>query len=166
MKTSSILSKLAGINKIDSNSPQRQAMTEKQIAQCKEAIKRDNLGYNVQPHRFDFHTPYQASIHWSKPVFGKPANAWHNFGEFKCKHTAAAVGSIIALAFFGAEKAKSGTYDAAIVEKSPEFKAWLGNEANAMVLSMANGDTPSVYAGGGQTITYEPVVADNEVNPF
>ena len=153
--SNSILAKLAGLNKATA-SEGRVEMTEKQIAQCKEALRRDNRGYNVQPNRFDLNTPYRVAINFK--------NEWNNFGNFKSVDVAAAIGTIVSVAFFG-DKAVAGMYDEKVVENSAEFHNWLADSRNADVIAMANGDKATVAAGG----TLEKaasVVDDNEDSPF
>lgn len=150
----SILSKLSGLNKAV-NTTSRVEMTDKQVEQCKEALRRDNRGYNVQPNRFDINTPYRVAINYQ--------NAWHNFGNFTDANVAAAIGTIVAVAFFG-DKAVSGEYDQEIVEKSAEFTDWLADKRNADVIAKANGDQPSVHDGG--TVSTTAKSSDDDVNPF
>lgn len=153
--TTSILAKLAGMNKT-TVSESRVEMTEKQFQQCKEALRRDNRGYNVQPNKFDLNTPYRVAINYK--------NEWNNFGNFKCAHVAAAIGSIVSVAFFG-DKAKAGEYDAEIVEKSEEFHNWLADSRNADVIAMASGEKPTMQ-DGGTLAKAANVQDDNDENPF
>ena len=87
----SILSKMSKLNKAI-NTTTRVEMTDLQVKQCKEALTRDNRGYNVQPNRFDLNTPYRVAINYQ--------NNWHNYGNFTSADVAAAIGSIVAVAFF------------------------------------------------------------------
>lgn len=148
----SILKKLSGLTKAVVTES-RVEMTDKQVIQCKEALRRDNRGYNVQPNRFDIATPYRVAINYQ--------NEWNNYGNFKSADVAAAVGTIVSVAFFGA-KAVAGTYDEAIVENNEEFLAWIADPRNADVIAKANGDTPAVNDGG---VIVKPVKAD-EANQF
>lgn len=158
MSNVSILSKLAGMSKTVVTDSKVE-MTEKQFAQCKAALREKNRGYNVQPNKFDVATPYRVSINYN--------NKWNNFGNFKCDHTAAAVGAIVSLAFFG-ENAKQGDYDAEIVTNSQEFKDWLADSRNQRVIAMANGDLPSMNKGGSLDDGEAAPVAgvDTDENPF
>lgn len=153
--TTSILAKLKGMQKSSVNEG-RVEMTDNQVEQCKAALRRDNRGYNVQPNRFDLNTPYRVAINYQ--------NEWSNFGNFKCADTAAAIGSIVSAAFFG-EKAKSGEYDAEIVEKSEEFHRWLADSRNAQVIAKAQGDEPSVNDGGTLAKADNQADTDGD-NPF
>ncbi len=152
----SILSKLANINKATpQDASSKREMTAIEMEQCKTALRRDNRGYAVQPNKFDFHHPYRVAINYE--------NKWHNYGNFSNADTAAAIGTIISVAFFG-EKAKAGEYDAAIAEADPEFIAWLADSRNADVISKANGDSACVHGGG---VLVEPAAGGKEEsNPF
>lgn len=134
----SILKKLQGMNK-SVVTESRTEMTDKQVLQCKEALRRDNRGYNVQPNRFDINTPYRVAINYQ--------NEWNNYGNFKSADVAAAVGSIVSAAFFG-EKAVSGEFNEEAVENNEEFLAWIADPRNADVIAKANGDKPAVNDGG------------------
>lgn len=138
----SILKKMKSLSKTVVTES-RVEMTPKQVKQCSAALRSKNRGYNVQPNRFDVKTPYRVSINYQ--------NEWHNFGNFTSDDVAAAVGAIISVAFFGEEKAKAGDYDEKIVEKHPEFLAWIADERNAEVLAMANGEATCIHAGGTLT---------------
>jgi hypothetical protein len=148
----SILSKLANLNKA-TNTTSRQEMTPLQMEQCKEALRRDNRGYNVQPNKFDLAQPYRVAINYE--------NKWHNFGNFTNVNVAAAIGTIVSVAFFG-DKAKAGIYDQAIAEVDAEFIAWIADPRNADVIAKANGDSASVHDGGAiASPTTSTEVADN-----
>lgn len=143
----------------------RVEMSAKQIEQCKAALRRDNRGYNVQPNRFDIANPYRVAINFK--------NEWSNFGNFKSADVAAAIGSIVSIAYFG-DKAVAGEYDEATVEESAEFHTWLADARNADVIAMANGEKPSMMAGGKSNTAANPLgeSANNaddmneEGNPF
>ena len=130
--TNSILSKLAGMTKTEVTDAKVE-MSDKQVAQCKEALRRDNRGYNVQPNKWNLAIPYRVAINFQ--------NKWVNLGNFVCVHTAAAIGGIVAAAYFG-DKAKQGDFDAKIAEKSEEFHAWLADERNAELIKRATGEMP------------------------
>jgi sensor c-di-GMP phosphodiesterase-like protein len=151
----SILSKLSALNTAVST-VSRVEMTDNQILQCKEAIKRDNRGYNVQPNRYDLNQPYRVALNYQ--------NKWHNFGNFTSAHVAAAIGTIVSAAFFGA-KAFKGEFDEELVVGDAEFKAWLTDARNADVIAKANGDSPAVHDGGEIAHT-TTATADTDVNPF
>ncbi len=150
----SILSKLANLNKAD-NSSTRVEMTDLQVEQCKEALRRDNRGYNVQPNRFDMAQPYRVAINYE--------TKWHNFGNFTDANTAAAIGTIISAAFFG-EKAVAGNFEAETAEKDQEFIDWMADARNQEVIAKANGDAPSVHDGGA--LTESTTSKEEEPNPF
>lgn len=152
----SILSKLAAMPKTAATDA-RVEMTPTQFEQCKAALRRDNRGYNVHPNKFDMNNPYRVAINYQ--------NTWSNFGNFKSADVAAAIGSIVSAAYFG-EKAKSGDYDAAIVEASEEFHTWLADARNAEVIAMAQGEKPSVQAGGKLGKTVPAADVDTGDNPF
>ena len=114
-------------------------MTDTQFEQCKEAIMRDNRGYNVQPNRFDIEQPYRVAINFN--------DEWNNFGNFSSADVAAAVGSIVSSAYFG-EKAVTGEYDLKVAENHEEFKAWLEDECNQVVIAQATGNKPCVMESG------------------
>ena len=138
----SILDKMANLKKA-TNTASRVAMTDEQFELCKQAIKNKNRGYNVQPNRFDVATPYRVAINYDK--------VWHNFGNFSSADVAAAVGSIVSVAFFG-EKAVAGEYDPAVVETHEEFTNWMADARNQKVIAQASGDQAPVHS--------------SEVNPF
>lgn len=147
----SILSKLANLNKA-TNTPARTEMTALQMEQCKEALRRDNRGYNVQPNKFDISQPYRVAINYE--------NVWHNFGNFTDVNVAAAIGTIVSAAFFG-ERAVMGVFDAEIAEANEEYIAWIADKRNADVIAKASGEQKSVHDGG--TIV---APAKAEPNPF
>ena len=61
----SILNKLAALTTVTSSTDvPRVQMSEKEIASCKAAIRRDNRGLNVQPNRFDLSKPYRVAINY------------------------------------------------------------------------------------------------------
>ncbi len=151
----SILKKLSAVNKANNaNTPARTEMTPLQMEQCKEALRRDNRGYNVQPNKFDINQPYRVAINYE--------NNWHNYGNFTSADTAAAVGTIISVAFFG-EKAKAGEFDLEKAEADPEYVAWMADKRNADVIAKANGDSPSVHDGGSLNVVAK---TSSEPNPF
>ena len=150
----SILSKLANLNKA-TNIPARTEMTPLQMEQCKEALRRDNRGYNVQPNKFDISQPYRVAINYE--------NQWHNFGNFTNVNVAAAIGTIVSAAFFGA-KAVAGVFDEAIAEADAEYVAWLADKRNADVIAKATGEQKAVHDGG--TIVATPKATVVEDNPF
>lgn len=156
--SNSILAKIkaSNLNKAI-NTTTRTEMTNSQVEQCKAALRRDNRGYNVQPNRFDIDTPYRVAINYQ--------NDWTNFGNFKSADVAAAIGTIVAVAYFG-EKAVTGEYDEAIVDASEEFKAWIADPRNANVLAMASGDKPSVNDGGEVAKKGETEAYESDANPF
>lgn len=137
----SLLNKMSNLRSIASATPAvtRTEMTAVQVEQCREAIKRDNRGYNVQPNRFDVAVPYRVAINFNKPALGKEAG-WHNFGNFTSVDVAAAIGSIVSAAFFG-EKAIGGEYDATVVETHPEYTAWLADVRNVDIIACAMGES-------------------------
>ena len=134
----SILNKLKGLNKTVVTTA-RVEMTDAEVILCKEALRRDNRGYNVQPNRFDIEQPYRVAINYN--------NKWHNYGNFASADVAAAIGSIVSVAFFG-ESAKVGDYDEKKVEGAEQFVAWLEDARNADIIAKANGDSPAVQDGG------------------
>ena len=131
----SILSKFAALETA-SNKEGRTPMSEEQVKSCREAIRRDNRGYNVHPNRFDIAVPYSVSLNYD--------NTWNNFGSFKSADVAAAVGTIVSAAYFG-EKAKRGNYSETVVESSEEFTTWLADQRNADIIAKANGDSPQIH---------------------
>ena len=143
--TTSILAKMSKLNKVD-QSKRRTPMTDIQFEQCKEAIMRDNRGYNVQPNRFDIEQPYRVAINFN--------DEWNNFGNFSSADVAAAVGSIVSSAYFG-ERAITGEFNQELAENHPEFKEWIEDERNQAVLLQANGEKPCVMESG-----------NNKPNPF
>ncbi len=147
----SILEKLATLNKADSSNT-RQAMTPEEVELCRIALRDKNRGYNVHPNSFDVNVPYRVAINFN--------NKWYNFGNFKSDDVAAAIGSIVSVAFFG-DKAKSGEYDPKVVENHEEFKAWMLDSRNQEVIAKANGESPCVYDGGELTQVHK-----KESNPF
>ena len=108
-------------------------MTQEEITALKETIRKTDRGYNVYPNPKGFYKKLRVAVNFK--------NEWHDFGEFKSIDVAAAVGTIVSAAFFG-EKAKAGKFDAAIVEASDEFKAWMEDANNAEVIARANGEQP------------------------
>lgn len=150
----SLLSKLANLNKADNTTAKRE-MTPLEMEQCKEALRRDHRGYNVQPNKFDFNQPYRVAINYE--------NKWYNYGNFTNVNVAAAIGTIVSVAFFG-EKAKAGEYDPAIAEADEEFIAWMADTRNAEVIAKASGEQKSVHDGG--TLTDTTSKADVAENPF
>jgi hypothetical protein len=152
-----ILKKLSGMSKTIVTEA-RVEMTPEQFEFCKVALRRDNRGYNVQPNKFDMATPYRVAINYM--------NGWHNYGNFKSADVAAAIGSIISVAFFG-ENAKVGEYDEKKVDKNPEFVAWLADPRNADVIAKASGEAPSVHDGGELVKTEAQAnVTGTDDNPF
>ena len=149
----SILTKLANLNKA-TNENARTEMTPTQMEQCKEALRRDNRGYNVQPNKFDINQPYRVAINYE--------NTWHNFGNFTNVNVAAVIGTIVSAAFFG-DKAVAGMFDATIAEADQEFIDWMADARNAEVIAKADGKSPCVHAGGSLT---ESKPASEEPNPF
>ena len=143
--TTSILAKMSKLNKVDA-SKRRTPMTDEQFVQCKEAILRDNRGYNVHPNRFDIDLPYRVAINYD--------DEWSYFGNFSNADVAAAVGSIVSVAYFG-EKAVAGEFDVKVAESHEEFTTWLEDERNITVLAQANGDEPCVMGS-----------VNTEDNPF
>lgn len=150
----SILQKLKNVTK-STTTEVRTSMTKLQIEQCKAAIRSKNRGFNVQPNIFDISKPYRVAINFK--------NKWYNYGNFKSADVAAAIGTIVSVAFFG-EKAVAGTFDEELVEKSEEFKVWIADARNADVLSKANGDSPTVLAGG--ELVEHSTEVNEEDNPF
>jgi hypothetical protein len=131
----SILSKFAALETA-SNKAGRTPMSAEQIQSCRDAIRSKGRGYNVHPNRFDIQTPYSVSINYD--------NNWNNYGSFKSADVAAAVGTIVSVAYFG-EKAKRGNYSESVVESSEEFTTWLADERNADIIAKANGDAPQIH---------------------
>jgi len=150
----SILNKIANLNKIVETET-RQEMTDLQVQQCKEALRRDNRGFNVQPNRFDLNKPYRVAVNYQ--------NKWHNFGNFKSADVAAAIGAIVSAAFFG-EKAQVGDFDPAKVEGADEYEEWLKDSRNQDVIARAEGNKPCVHEDGG--VLEEPMTTTGDVNPF
>ncbi len=129
------------LNKLKTLSPAkaeagRVPMTEEQFAACKAAIRNKSRGYNVHPNKFDVAKPYRVAINYN--------NEWANFGEFSSPDVAAAVGTIVSAAYFGS-KAKAGQFDQEVAEASDEFKSWLADERNTIVIAQASGDKPQVH---------------------
>jgi len=114
----------------------RVAMTPEQVERCKAKLRNENRGYNVHPNSFDVANPFRVAINYN--------NEWANFGNFKSADVAAAVGTIVSMAYFG-EKAKAGDYNEAIAESDPAFKEWLGDERNADIIARAEGELPSIH---------------------
>jgi len=129
---------MSKLNKVDP-SKRRTPMTDEQFEMCKEAIVRDNRGYNVQPNRFDIDMPYRVAINYN--------DEWNNFGNFTSADVAAAVGSIVSSAYFG-ERAVAGLYDTETAESHQEFKDWLEDDRNALVIEQAMGTKPCVMESG------------------
>lgn len=153
----SILSKMKALP-IASNEAARVPMTKEQIEMCKKQLRKDQRGYNVQPNTFDIATPYRVAINYD--------NAWGNFGNFKSVDVAAAVGSIVAAAYFG-DKAVAGVFDEVKVENDPEFLEWMADERNVDVIARANGDKPS-HQDEKNSLREKcnADMASNGVNPF
>lgn len=129
----SLLNTIAKMNKA-SNVEVRTPMTDRQFEQCKNALRRDNRGFNVSPNKFDIKTPYRVSVNFE--------DKWSNFGNFKCVHTAAAIGSVVSAAFFGA-RGVAGEFDPEVVGKSTEFVKWIQDPRNQDVIDRAEGKKPS-----------------------
>tara|TARA_R110000744_G_scaffold208461_16_gene327219 strand:+ start:1685 stop:2119 length:435 start_codon:yes stop_codon:yes gene_type:complete len=127
----SILNKLASLSKTVVTD-ERVEMTEAQVAKCKLALRRDNRGYNVFPNQFDVKVPYRVTIRGFD-------QKWANYGAYVSADVAAAVGTIVSAAYYGA-KAKAGSFDAAVVEADPEFALFLANPRYADIISKANGE--------------------------
>ena len=140
----SILSMMKNVNKTVAGAG-RVPMTEVQVEQCKAAIRKRNLGYNVQPNSFDVATPYRVAINYD--------NKWSNFGNFTDANVAAAVGGLVSVAYFGSELAKVGEFDEAAAEAHPEFVAWLADERNAAVIAQATGKSLPVHQSAAQAGT-------------
>ena len=139
----SLLEKMQNLKKA-SSIVARTAMTDEQVAQCKSAIRQQNLGYNVHPNRFDIDAPYRVAVNYDK--------TWSNYGNFSNKDVAAAIGSIVSSAFFG-ENAVAGEFDAKVAEGHDEFKAWMADPRNTEVIAKASGEKVVV-------------TSDNKQNPF
>lgn len=153
----SILARMKALP-VANNSAAKVKMNEIQIKQCKEALAKGSRGYNVQPNSFDIATPYRVSINYD--------DNWSNFGNFVSVDVAAAIGTIIASAFFG-EKAKAGEFDIAKVENDPEFLAWMADSRNAGVISQASGEKPSVQdAKSANQKKCDKDMAKAATNPF
>ena len=159
-----ILAKMRNMSKANNNQTSTKVeMTDKQVQQCKNAIREKNRGYNVHPNRFDLSEPYRVAINYN--------NEWNNFGNFKSADVAAAVGSVISVAFFG-DKAVAGTYDEANVDGNEEFTTWLADARNTQVIAMYSGDAPTIADGGSldridkTAKSSDEDDADDEVNPF
>jgi hypothetical protein len=131
----SILSKFAALETA-SNKAGRTPMSAEQVQACRDAIRSKGRGYNVHPNKFDVETPYSVSINYD--------SKWNNYGSFKSADVAAAVGTIVSVAYFG-EKAKRGNYSESVVESSEEFTTWLADERNADIIAKANGDAPQIH---------------------
>ena len=153
----SILSKLSGLADLNKaiNTTSKVEMTDHQVLQCKEALKRDNRGPNVNPNKFDCAVPYRAAIFYS--------NKWYNYGNFKSADVATAVGFIVSVAFFG-DKAIAGEYNETLVEGAKEFTDWLADKRNVGIIAMANGEQPCVREGGILEETTNSI--DTVKNPF
>lgn len=126
----SILSKMSNLRKA-ADMVQRVQMTDLQMEQCKEHIRKKNLGPNVHPNRFDLHTPYRVAVNFNRE--------WNNFGNFKSADVAAAVGSIVSVAYFG-NKAVAGEFNQEKVDLNPEFIEWMNDARNKKVIAQANGE--------------------------
>ena len=137
----SILSKLANLEKTDPTAKSVQ-MTDEQFKSCKEALKRDNRGYNVHPNRFDVDTPYRVAINYN--------NKWENFGNFKSADVAAAIGAIVSTGYFGS-KAKSGEYNLEAVESNQEYKTWVEASSTREIIARSSGDQDTVHTYAAQT---------------
>jgi hypothetical protein len=140
---STLLSSLSNLKKA-SNTNARKEMTEAQYEKCKAAIRAKNRGYNVQPNRYDVKKPYRVAINYSGVIEGIPESKskWYNFGEFSNVNAAAAVGTIVSSAFFGAA-AVMGEFDHEDAEASEEYQNWLLDSRNAVVIAIASGERPS-----------------------
>lgn len=144
----SILNKLKNL-KAASSENARVAMTEEQVIKCREALKRDNRGYNVNPNKFDIALPYRVAINYN--------DEWVNFGNFASADVAAAIGTIVSAAYFG-ENARAGSFDESKVENSEPFLKWLADPRNAEVIARANGEKPPVHGS-----TTKSSVADENI---
>ena len=118
----SLLSKLANVEVSDPKNIKQKRMTDAQANALKLKLRKGNR-INVLANKFDVNKPYQVSINFS--------NKWHNFGTFLNIEVASAIGSLVSLAFFGADKAKKGTFNAVMAENDVEFKAWVEDPQNA-----------------------------------
>ena len=150
----SLLNKMSNLRSVASATPvsARTEMTDLQVTACREAIKRDNRGYNVQPNRFDISAPYRVAINFNKPALGKEAG-WHNFGNFTSVDVAAAIGSIVSAGFFG-DKAIGGEYDATVVETHPEYTAWLADVRNVDIIACAMGESIVTSLRGADEVPF------------
>ena len=144
MKSASILARLKATTVIAPSSTggktrKELEMTPLQIEQCRTALRSKNRGFNVQPNQWNIEQPYRVSINYN--------NKWENYGNFSNVHTAAAIGSLVAVAFFGS-KAKRGEYDEDRAANDPAFQKWLEDPRNAIIVKQATGELPAVNEGG------------------
>lgn len=138
MSKPSILSKFKNLNKATSENA-RVPMTDLQVVACKAHIKKKNLGYNVQPNKFDIKQPYRIGINFE--------GDWVNFGNFTQADVAAAIGTIVSAAYFGVN-AVAGNFDEKIVEADPEYIAWIADERNSDVILRSQDPALSIQGGG------------------
>ena len=143
----SILNNLKGLQTTVA-APAKVKMTPEQVKQCKEALVRDNRGYNVQPNEWDVNMPYRVALNYS--------GNWANFGRFQSADVAAAVGAIVSLGYFG-DNARVGEFDQDTVEASQEFQDWIADDRNKDIISRSNGELPCIH---GNSAT------DKGPNPF
>jgi hypothetical protein len=138
----------AGLKKVRKASEQetRTEMTESQVNALKIKLRAANK-INVFPNKFDLAKPFRVSLNFD--------NVWHNFGEYTNVDAAAAVGSIVSVAFFG-EKAMQGDFDHEVAENHTEFKAWIADPENAEVLARYTSGTSVLSTKEQSVSTSEP----------
>jgi hypothetical protein len=174
----SLLNKLASLpvqdapKKVTIIGHQSVPMTKEEITATREFIKKNQLGQSVQANQHDRARPYRVSITL------KSIDSWENFGQYKSKDAAAAIGTIVSLAYFG-ERAKAGKFDVSVVETSEEYANFIADPRNTDIIARAEGtkETKAVYdpeylnshgTKGGYVLrdTPAPVVEDFDDIPF
>lgn len=125
----SILDKLNDLKKANiADITTRIPMTEQQIKHLSAKLKADNR-VSVYPNRFDKDHPFQVTV--------RKNGEFTNYGTFTNIDVAAAVGTIASKANFG-DRAIAGKYNQDIVEKHPEFLAWLAHEKSQETIALAS----------------------------
>lgn len=143
----SILSKLAEVRNA-SEVGTKEPMTDRQISQCKQALKRDMRGPAVQPNKFDANKPYRVTVNFN--------DKWTNHGLFTSADVAAAVGSLVSVSVFG-EKAIAGMYDESVVESHKEFLDWIADSRNAEILGHVEAGTCLLDSVGSEELEGDKV---------
>lgn len=121
-------------------------MTAAQKVTTKKFIIANQLGLNVQPNEHDIARPYRIALKLDNDT------PWANFGQYKSADVAAAISSVVSLAYFG-EKAKAGKFDAAKVEASKEYTDFITDVRNEDIIARAEGTKPTFIAEKNAAVT-------------